>query len=143
MKKTILILTVLMNISYAQNKGDFSKPEGLIDILAESCYILFDYAICPETKKIGKGGKFGGINWMAHGYFEDKNINFETTTLYIIGNRVFFSETLDDKLLETARSTVVFLDKEIKYTQNGKAYSIPTAALKIPVKILELDKMNN
>jgi hypothetical protein len=99
MKKAgiILISTVIITNCYGQTtKQQISRAESI-----DTTYLLGDYLINPNKKQISiykmTGGydKESGIHWDGYYYAPDSTINYDSTTLFIIGNTIFFKEQVE------------------------------------------------
>lgn len=119
MKKSIILLLsiCLLQLSfYGQNKVTKTAQQ-------DSTFIIGNYKINPKMKTVGVGRMVGGVNWDGYAYPVDPKINFDTTNLIFIGNRIFIKEYFpfkcdfnNLKVLKSNEDVVVFSDKKKIYT---------------------------
>nr|WP_199000597.1 hypothetical protein [Flavobacterium sp. ASV13] len=55
-------------------------------------FIIGNYMITPKLKKISTLTMVGGVDWDGYTYRKDPKINYDKTTLLVLGNNIFFKE---------------------------------------------------
>jgi len=71
--------------------------EQIVTEEKDTTYLLSGYLINPIKKQVSlyemtSGSMPGGGHWDGYHYVPDSIINYDSTTLYIIGNQIFFKE---------------------------------------------------
>lgn len=79
--KTILFLPLLLISIFCQAQEEM-----------EENIIIGDYMLVPEKKEVRVYTMIGGVDWDGFEYQKVPEINYDTTTMLILGEEVFFKE---------------------------------------------------
>lgn len=86
-KRTLAMYLILLFFASLCNGQTSNKNNDKI-------YILGDYQINPAKKQVGRYTMIGGVTWDGFEYRPDERINYDSTTLFFLGNHFFFKEDI-------------------------------------------------
>jgi hypothetical protein len=126
--KTIGLILFFNLISFVTScygqeiKRNNTKRNSIEDTIEH--FVIGNYMIVPKLKEIRNYTMIGGVNWDGYEYRKDTKIDYEKTTLLLLGDQIFFKEYFPfdfdlGKLKIIHRDEFYFLckdDKNIYYT---------------------------
>lgn len=103
LKKTIGIICTLFigGILCVKSQTSIQNKQDTASIL-NTCYTIGSYQICPSEKQVKLHTRVGGIDWDGYTYTFLKNIDYDNTEMYLLGNAVFFKEQIQGRDLKKA-----------------------------------------
>src|SRR5690554_2759456 len=154
MKKIVLILMLVLVVGCNGQKSNSDDTPQIPkeEIIYEDIdYYIGEYRINPKQKKISKGAITGGVDYEGYGYFEVRDVNFETTSLIFLGNSLFFKEHLPPdidwetvEIITSGQHFEIFKDKNKIYfsSEYRKSFEIDISEYKVLNNGFYLDKNN-